>query len=59
MALHHTSIAVTVAQAHVQDSDLVHLMRGQVADAPLLAVPLSFHIRLDSRRVCSKLLNIH
>ncbi len=47
-----TSIAVTVAQAHVQDSNLVHLMRGQVANAPLLTVPLSFHIRLSSAQAC-------
>ena len=50
LAPRRTSVAVAVAKAHVQHGNLMHLVRGQAADAPLLAVPLSLHIRLHSAR---------
>ena len=42
----HTPVAVAVAQAHVQQRNLVHLVHRQVAGAALLTVTLGLHIRL-------------
>ena len=47
-----TSIAVAVAQAHVQQRNLVHLMDRERADAALLTVALRLHKRLR-KRLCT------
>ncbi len=41
-----TSVAVAVAQAHVEQRNLVHLMHRERADAALLTVTLRLHVRL-------------